>query len=152
GNELHILPTLPHAPLELSITARLPVGDETLDLVELARLLEALAEAPRMVSAARALGVSYRGAWGKLVRAERLIGVPLVERVKGHGSRLTPAGQALARAGRHFERQAERCLDAPARALRDAIEPLVSACKLPMRVAASHDLLLQAVLAGNGAE
>lgn len=143
---------LQRASLEVSTTVRLPIGDETLDVVELARLLGALAQAPRMASAAHALGVSYRGAWGKLVRAERLLGVPLVERVKGHGSRLTPAGEALAHAGRRFERQAERSLDAPMRALHGAIAPLVAARGSPMRVAASHDLLLQAVLAGDGAQ
>lgn len=145
-------PSLPRGPLEVSTTVRLPIGSETLDLVELARLLEALAEASRMGGAARALGVSYRGAWGKLVRAERLLGVALVERVKGHGSRLTPAGEAMARAGRRFERHAERCLRAPARALHDAIGPLVCARELPVRVAASHDLLLQAVLGSADAE
>lgn len=145
-------PGLMSAPLEVSTTVRLPIADDTLDLVELATLLEALAQAPRMGSAARALGVSYRGAWGKLVRAERLLGVSLVERVKGHGSRLTPAGEAMAQAGRRFERQAVQRLDAPARALHEAIASLVALRESPVRVAASHDLLLQAVLGSGDAE
>ncbi|MBW7925458.1 MAG: LysR family transcriptional regulator, partial [Burkholderiaceae bacterium] len=134
-------------PLELSSSALLRFGDESLDLVELARLLQAIGEAPRVGSAARALGVSYRGAWGKLVRAERLLGVALVDRVKGHGSRLTDAGEALAAAGRRFERDAVRRLEAPASAFGEALAPLLGPRETALRVAASHDLLLQAVLA-----
>ncbi|RIK97201.1 MAG: LuxR family transcriptional regulator [Burkholderiales bacterium] len=137
-------------PLELSPSARLRFGDESLDLVELARLLQAIGEAPRVGSAARALGVSYRGAWGKLVRAERLLGVALVDRVKGHGSRLTDAGAALAAAGRRFERESVRRLQAPASAFGEALAPLLGPRETALRVAASHDLLLQAVLADGG--
>ncbi len=137
---------------DVSCRAVLQFGDESLDLVELARLLHALGEAPRVGSAAHALGVSYRGAWGKLVRAERLLGVPLVDRVKGHGSRLTDTGTALAAAGRRFEREAARRLDGPARAFGEALAPLVGARESPLQVAASHDLLLQAVLCAGAAD
>jgi len=151
---LHISPSSSpvSAPLEVSSVARLRVGDESLDLVELARLLQALERAPRVGSAADAIGVSYRGAWGKLVRAERLLGVPLVERVKGHGSRLTKAGETLARAGRRFEEASQRRLAHAARALREAIDPMVALAEPVLQVAASHDLLLQAVLAGRDVE
>lgn len=137
-------------PLESSSSALLRFDRESLDLVELSRLLQALGEASRVGSAARALGLSYRGAWGKLVRAERLLGVPLVERVKGHGSRLTEAGAALAAAGRRFERDAARRLEAPSRAFGEALAPLLGHREPALRVAASHDLLLQAVLADGG--
>lgn len=138
--------------LEFSHAVRLRLDGDSLDLVELSRLLQALAEAPRVSSAALALGVSYRSAWGKLVRAERLLGVLLVERVKGHGSRLTEAGAALARAGARFEREAARRLDAPTRSLGEALEPLLHPREAPLRIAASHDLLLQAALADGGHE
>jgi len=137
-------------PLEPSSSALLRFGDETLDLVELSRLLHAIGEAPRVGSAARALGLSYRGAWGKLVRAERLLGVPLVDRVKGHGSRLTDAGAALAAAGRRFERAAARRLEAPTHAFGEALAALLGPREPVLRMAASHDLLLQAVLADGG--
>ncbi|HEY0878873.1 MAG TPA: substrate-binding domain-containing protein [Zeimonas sp.] len=145
-------PAFPRPPFELSSSALLRVGDETLDLVELSRLLRALGESPRVGSAARAIGVSYRGAWGKLVRAERLLGVSLVDRVKGHGSRLTEAGAALARAGTRFERDAARRLEATAHALGEALAPLLQPRAAALRIAASHDLLLQAVLSDGGGE
>ena len=77
--------------LEIAHQVALRVGEESLDVSELGRLLRALEADPRVGTAAQALGISYRGAWGKLVRAERLFGVALVERTKGHGSRLTEA-------------------------------------------------------------
>ena len=134
----------------IGIEARvlLPLDDGVLDLCELGRLLAALEGASQVSAAARALGISYRGAWGKLVRAERLLGVSLVERVKGHGSRLTGAGTALARAGAGFERESARRLAAPAARLRAAVESLHTLAQPPLRLAASHDLLLQEVCAG----
>lgn len=127
------------------------VGDDALDLTALGRLLAALEVAPQVSSAARTLGISYRGAWGRLVGAERLLGVALVDRVKGHGSRLTPAGAALARAGRAFEREAAQRLSAPAARLRSAVESLGDVAQPPLRLAASHDLLLQEVFSANDA-
>ncbi len=123
------------------------IGDELLDLSELGRLLIALESTPQVSRAAQALGVSYRGAWGKLVRAERLLGIALVERVKGHGSRLTGAGTALARAAAGFEAEAARRLEAPAARLRAVVEGLHGQQRQPLRLAASHDLLLEAVVA-----
>ena len=65
--------------LEIAAGAVLRVGDEALDVSELGRLLVALDASPQVGAAARALGMSYRSAWGKLGRAERLLGVALVE-------------------------------------------------------------------------
>src|SRR5690606_8012227 len=127
----------------------LHVGDESLDVSELGRLLAALDASPQVSAAARALGVSYRSAWGKLVRAERLLGVTLVERVKGHGSRLTAAGTALLGATLRFEREAARRLASPAARVREALGALAGAAQRPLRLAASHVLLLQEALAGD---
>ncbi|MBN9462163.1 MAG: helix-turn-helix transcriptional regulator [Burkholderiales bacterium] len=132
--------------LEVYPGALLRLAGDSLDLAELARLLAALGSAPRVSAAARALGLSYRGAWGKLVRAERLLGVALVERVKGHGTRLTAAGSALAHAGARFERNARRRLAGPAAELDAALAALRGEARQPLRLAASHDLLLQAAL------
>jgi len=130
----------------------LNVGDESLDLSGLARLLRELEAVPRVSAAAAALGISYRNAWGKLVRAERLLGVPLVERVKGHGSRLTEAGAVLARAGARFEREAARRLAGPADAMAAVLDALPREATAPaLRLAASHDLLLQEALSADEA-
>ena len=136
--------------LRLTHGVAMSVGDESLDLCGLARLLRALEAAPRVSAAAVALGVSYRNAWGKLERAERLLGVVLVERVKGHGTRLTEAGTVLARAGARFEREAARRMAAPAEALGAALDALArNTAPAPLRLAASHDLLLQEVVSAD---
>lgn len=140
------MPIATHS-LDIAPAALLRIGEEVLDLAELGRLLVALQTSPRVGGAARALGVSYRGAWGKLVRAERLLGVALVERVKGHGSRLTAAGEAFAQASRRLEQAAARRLQAPAEQFRAALESMHTLAERPLRLAASHDLLLQAAFA-----
>ena len=128
-------------------------ADDAPDLLELARLLEALRETPRVAGAAAALGVSYRTAWGRIVEAERRLGFRLVERVKGHGSRLTEAGVALAEAAGRFELQAREQLVGPAQSLRARLDELAGTGAAPgVRIAASHDLLLQRCVAGRGAQ
>lgn len=126
-------------------------GDDAPELLELARLLGALRNAPRVAGAAAALGVSYRTAWGRIVEAEHRLGFQLVERVKGHGSRLTEAGVALAEAVGQFESLARQQLMGPAQALRARLDELAGTGAAPrVRIAASHDLLLQRCVAGRG--
>lgn len=136
---------IPTGSLDVAPAVLLRVGGEVLDLAELGRLLVALQASPHVGGAAQALGVSYRGAWGKLVRAERLLGIALVERVKGHGSRLTAAGEAFAQASRRLEQAASRRLRSPAEQFRAVLESMHTLAERPLRIAASHDLLLQAV-------
>lgn len=162
--------------LRLTHGVALSVGEQSLDLSGLARLLRALEAAPRVSAAAAALGISYRNAWGRLGQAERLLGVVLVERIKGHGTHLTEAGAALARAGARFEREAARRTAAPAAVFGGVLDrmcgevvsecrgeapgavsgathaaSLCSAAPPPLRLAASHDLLLQEVLSADEA-
>ena len=63
--------------------------------VELLKLVEELGS----LSAAKQLGMSYRGAWGKLKKAERIVGASLVEAAgtKREGYVLTPEGKELVR-------------------------------------------------------
>ena len=132
--------------MEVVPAVTVQAGDDALDLLELGRLLRALADTSRIGQAAETVGVSYRSAWGRLALAERLLGVPLVERVKGHGSRLSASGADLVRALRLFERAGRRQLDAPLQSLREAVDQLTGAPEPPVRIAASHDLLLQEIL------
>lgn len=127
-----------------AVTVR--AGDDALDLLELGRLLQALADTSRIGQAAERTGVSYRSAWGRLALAERLLGVPLVERIKGHGTRLSAAGTDLLQALQLFERAGRRQLDAPLQSLRNAVDQLTGAPEPPLRIAASHDLLLQEIV------
>jgi putative molybdopterin biosynthesis protein len=137
----------------LSVSASWPPGDKGVDLFELARLISKLNAAPRMAAAAQGLEVSYRTAWGRLVVAERVLGLRLVERVKGHGSRPAPAGHALIAAIDRFGQEARARLEEPLAALAAELERLApSSGQAPLRIAASHDLLLQRCVAERRAE
>ena len=120
---------------------------EPVELVEVARLLAALDEGGRMAAAARSLEVSYRTAWGRLVGVERRLGLRLVERTKGHGSQVTPLGRRLLETVRQFEREAQGALREPLARLEKHLQGLerrrASETRAPLRMAASHDLLLQ---------
>lgn len=61
------------------------------------RLLELIHELGSLNRAAKLLGMSYRGAWGKVKKAEQIMGVELVEAVgaKRDGYRLTAEGHSL---------------------------------------------------------
>jgi len=58
------------------------------------RLLEYIQSGHSLKVAAKHLGMSYRAAWGKIKKTEKVIGVPLIE--KKHGNR---AGYQLTRQG-----------------------------------------------------
>ncbi|MBN2359328.1 MAG: LysR family transcriptional regulator [Deltaproteobacteria bacterium] len=77
-------------------------------------LLEAIARSGSISAAARAVGVSYRGAWNWIDRVNRRAAEPLVQTVtggaRGGGARLTPAGEAAVRAYRMLENRVAAAL------------------------------------------
>lgn len=69
---------------------------------KLVKLLAGIQESGTLRSAAEALGLSYRKAWGDIRKAEKFIGFSLVEKVRGGKdgglSRLTADGAELVEA------------------------------------------------------
>ena len=61
----------------------------------LLRLIEAVGKTGSLKSAAAAIGVSYRFAWGLLGEAAGAFGAPLVDMQRGRGARLTALGETL---------------------------------------------------------
>lgn len=61
------------------------------------QLLEQIHEQGSLSGAARALGMSYRGAWGKIKTTERILGFQLVEKSGGNrsGYQLSPFAHML---------------------------------------------------------
>jgi molybdate transport system regulatory protein len=61
------------------------------------KILKCIHEGQSLKGAAESLGMSYRAAWGKIKKTEKVIGVKLVEKKKGNrsGYELTPKGQEL---------------------------------------------------------
>lgn len=85
--------------LALSGDLCLSVGDQTLGGSERMGLLRAVAEEGSITQAAKAFGLSYKGAWDAIDRMNQVAGEPLVERSiggRGGGStRLTERGVRL---------------------------------------------------------
>jgi molybdate transport system regulatory protein len=73
-----------------------------------ARLLEQIDRSGSLAAAAQALGMSYRGLWGRLREMESRLGFKLVARTAGGpgggGSRLTERGRDLLARYRRFRR------------------------------------------------
>jgi molybdate transport system regulatory protein len=78
------------------------------------RWLELIDQAGSLRATAEALGMSYRGLWGRLRGMEDRLGVALVERrtggPAGGGVRLTEAGRRLASAYRRFRDGIDLCI------------------------------------------
>jgi len=67
----------------------------SVDLIWLSQLLKEIGRGSSLVVASKKSGTSYRGAWGKLNQVEEALGMPLINRTKGHGSILTEFGNFL---------------------------------------------------------
>lgn len=67
------------------------------------KLLERIQAGQSLRGAAESLGMSYRAAWGKIKRTEKVLGVALIEKISGNraGYRLTAEGSLLVA---HFNR------------------------------------------------
>ncbi len=107
----------------------------------LTRLLDALSRAASLRVAARAVGISYRFAWGLIGEGARALGAPLVDMGRGRGAKLTPLGRRVLEA----DARVRTTLGVPFERLRGEVrEILVEA--LPGRprlvLRASHDLAL----------
>ena len=67
-------------------------GKSSVDLIWLLQLLKDIESGSSLVLASKKSGTSYRGAWGKLNDVEAALGMQLIARTKGHGSKLTEFG------------------------------------------------------------
>jgi molybdate transport repressor ModE-like protein len=70
-------------------------GNASIDLVWLCSVLKDIGRGSSLVSASKKSGTSYRSAWGKMNDVEAALGMPLISRTKGHGSKLTELGEFL---------------------------------------------------------
>jgi molybdate transport repressor ModE-like protein len=108
----------------------------------LLRLVEAVRKSGSLNQAAKAMGVSYRFAWGLLGEAAEAFGAPLVDLQRGRGARPTALGDKLLRA----DGMIHAALDPQFARLRREIDAELASA-LPQRlprlvIHASHDLAL----------
>ncbi|SEO00038.1 molybdate transport system regulatory protein [Duganella sp. CF517] len=85
--------------MELQGNVWMTIGGQKLGGHERVALLAAIASTGSITSAAKAVGMSYKGAWDAIEAMNNLAGEPLLERVAGGkgggGTRLTPRGAQL---------------------------------------------------------
>lgn len=79
------------------------------------QLLDAIHKTGSLQAAAAALGISYRKAWGDLRKAEKALGVSLIERHRGGAaggnSSLTEEGKRWQREYARFQNEVDAHLD-----------------------------------------
>lgn len=135
--------------VELRLGGLIQAGEAAIALGRTHALLDGIARERSVARAAARLGVSYRSAWGQLAELERALGRPVAEKTKGHGSVLTPFGEALRAALADTLAGFEAEIRERGRALEERLSALVSeaAEPRPVRLAISHDPVLLGALA-----
>lgn len=107
--------------LALSGGLWLHAGGQTLGGAARIALLAAIGETGSITRAAKAVGLSYKGAWDAIDTMNNLAGEPLVLRATGGkgggGTTLTPRATALIAAFRAIEREHRRFIDAASAAV-----------------------------------
>lgn len=104
-----------HEPLELGGSVWFQAGAQTLGGASRIALLAAIGETGSITSAAKAVGMSYKGAWDAVDTMNNLAGEPLVVRSTGGkgggGTTLTPRAVKLIGTFRAVEREHRRFLE-----------------------------------------
>ncbi|MFP3568981.1 TOBE domain-containing protein [Paraburkholderia sp. SIMBA_030] len=108
-------PDSSHDPLELGGSVWFQAGAQTLGGAARIALLAAIGETGSITSAAKAVGMSYKGAWDAVDTMNNLAGEPLVVRSTGGkgggGTTLTPRAMKLIETFRAVEREHRRFLE-----------------------------------------
>ncbi|WP_298231505.1 substrate-binding domain-containing protein [uncultured Azohydromonas sp.] len=116
------------------------------DTTALIALLAAIAETGAIAEAARALGLSYRNAWGQIKQAEALFGQPLLVAGRGRGSTLTPLAEKLIWADKRVAARLSPLLQSLASELEGELERTLPAPPRVLRLHASHGFAVAALL------
>ena len=100
-------------------------------------LLALVGELGSLSKAAKKMGMSYRGAWGKIKKAEQLVGAPLLESLESRrdGCSLTNEGRELIRCFHLWHEDVRHFAQIRARELFTADEPLAEEAEAPRNVA-----------------
>ena len=116
------------------------------DTTALIALLAAIADTGAIAEAARALGLSYRTAWGQIKQAEGLFGQPLLVAGRGRGSTLTPLAEKLIWADKRIAARLSPLLQSLASELEGELERTLPAPPRVLRLHASHGFAVAALL------
>jgi len=105
-------------------------------------LLDGIGRTGSIAAAARALGMSYRHAWGRIDRWQAHFGRELVESGRGSGSRLSPFAAQLVTLDAQVRRRLEPQLAAADLEMAEILAGRQRGGTLRLRLVASHDLAI----------
>jgi molybdate transport repressor ModE-like protein len=117
-----------------------------LPLPALLQLLGAIQSGGSIAQAARAIGTSYRNAWGLLRDFEQEFGAPLVVKSRGQGTRLSPLAEKLLWADRRIAARLSPTLESLASELEGELESLLAPARSSVRISASYGFAVAALL------
>jgi molybdate transport repressor ModE-like protein len=120
-------------------------SEPPLDTASLLGLLLGIADSGSIAQGAKAVGLSYRYAWGLLREAERLFGQQLLESGRGRGTALTPLAQKLVWADRRIAARLSPTLDSLASELETELSKVSSQALRAIRIDASHGFAVAAL-------
>lgn len=117
-----------------------------LPLPALLHLLGAIQSGGSIAQAARAIGTSYRNAWGLLRDFEQEFGTPLVVKSRGQGTRLSPLAEKLLWADRRIAARLSPTLESLASELEGELESLLAPARSSVRISASYGFAVAALV------
>ncbi|MES2151327.1 MAG: substrate-binding domain-containing protein [Pseudomonadota bacterium] len=121
-------------------------ADAPLDTAALLGLLLAVQETGSIAQAAKAVGLSYRYAWGMLRDAESLFGEPLLRTERGRGTDLTALAQKLVWADRRIAARLSPTLESLASELEAELGKMAIDRLRTLRMNASHGFAVAALM------
>lgn len=121
-------------------------GGTPLDTADLLGLLLSIQDTGSIAQAAKAVGLSYRYAWGLLRAAEALFGEQLLETGRGRGTALTPLAQKLVWADRRVAARLSPTLHSLASELEAELGRASTQGLRTLRMDASHGFAVAALI------
>lgn len=121
-------------------------GSQAADTTTLIRLLVLIQDTGSIALAAKAVGLSYRYAWGLLHDAEALFGGPLVISGRGRGTALTALAEKLMWADRRIAARLSPMLESLASELENELGRMSDDRQPALRIDASHGFAVAALL------
>ncbi|MFC5461362.1 substrate-binding domain-containing protein [Massilia niabensis] len=121
-------------------------GETPLDTADLLGLLLSIQDTGSIAQAAKAVGLSYRYAWGLLRAAEALFGEQLLQTGRGRGTALTPLAQKLVWADRRIAARLSPTLHSLASELEAELGRAYLDKMRTLRMDASHGFAVAALI------
>jgi len=125
-------------------------GGKPLALPALLQLLGGIQASGSIAQAARAIGTSYRNAWGLLRDFEREFGAPLVIKNRGQGTRLSALADKLLWAEKRVAARLSPTLESLASELEGELESLLAPSRSSVRISASYGFAVAALVEALG--